>query len=199
MAGAADELTQFVNDLRAISASTQDPRVIVVRVRPLARNLAAAKTWLTPRHYECDANQGFGAHLLHEEPDHTLAIFAGAWLPGRGAPPHNHGTWAVVAGVEGAETNTFWTRVDDGSRPGQAEIRRQGDRVLRPGDVVTFQPDSIHSVVNETAHITVSLHVYGKHVNYTTRSQFDPEQGTEKAFFLTVDDTELSESRRSTS
>lgn len=105
----------------------------------------------------------------------------------------------MVAGVDGAKTNTFWTRVDDGSRPGQAEIRRQGDRVLRPGDVVTFQPDSIHSVVNETAHITVSLHVYGKHMNYTTRSQFDPEQGTEKAFFLTVDDTELSESRRSTS
>ena len=199
MTGAAYELTQFVNDLRAITAATQDPCVIVVRVRPLARNLAAAKTWLAPRHYECDASQGFGAHLLHEEPDHTLAIFAGAWLPGRGAPPHNHGTWAVVAGVDGAETNIFWTRVDDGSQPGQAEIRRQGDRVLRPGDVVTFQPDSIHSVVNETAHVTVSLHVYGKHVNYTTRSQFDPEQGTEKAFILTVDDTELSESRRSSS
>ena len=157
MAGAAYELRQFVDDLRAIAAETKDPRAIVAGVRPLARDLALAGTWLAPRYYECDVRQGFGAHLLHQEPDHTLAIFAGAWLPGRGAPPHNHGTWAVVAGVDGAERNTFWTRVDDGSRSGRAEIRRQGDLVLGPGDVVTFLPDLIHSVVNETARVTVSL------------------------------------------
>jgi predicted metal-dependent enzyme (double-stranded beta helix superfamily) len=199
MAGAAYELRRFVEDLRTITAETQDPCVIGARVRPLARDLALAGTWLAPRHYQCDAGQGFGAHLLHEEPDHTLAIFAGAWLPGRGAPPHNHGTWAVVAGVDGAERNTFWTRVDDGSRSGRAEIRRQGERVLEPGDVVTFLPDSIHSVVNETTRVTVSLHVYGKHVNYTKRSQFDPELGNEKEFILTVDETTSSDRRRSRS
>jgi predicted metal-dependent enzyme (double-stranded beta helix superfamily) len=93
----------------------------------------------------------------------------------------------VVVGVDGAERNTFWTRLDDGSRPGQAEIRRERDQVLGPGEVVTFQPDAIHSVVNESARVTVSLHVYGKHVNYTTRSQFDPERDIEKAFILKVD------------
>ena len=196
MADAAYELSRFVDDLRAIAAETSDPRAIVARVRPFARDLALAGTWLSPRHYECDVRQGFGAHLLHEEPDHTLAIFAGAWLPGRGAPPHNHGTWAVVAGVDGPERNTFWTRVDDGSRAGRAEVHRQGDLVLGPGDVVTFLPDSIHSVVNETARVTVSLHIYGKHVNYTKRSQFDPEEGTEKAFILTVDESVSHDSRR---
>jgi predicted metal-dependent enzyme (double-stranded beta helix superfamily) len=98
--------------------------------------------------------------------------------------------------VDGAERNTFWTRVDDGSRAGRAEVRRQGDLVLGPGDVVTFLPDSIHSVVNETARVTVSLHIYGKHVNYTKRSQFDPEEGTEKAFILTVDQSMSHDSRR---
>ena len=97
----------------------------------------------------------FGAHLLHEEPDHTLAIFAGAWLAGRGAPPHNHGTWAVLAGVIGAERNTLWARIDDGSRAGYAEVRRQEDRVLGPGDVLTLQPDSIHSVINDTTSVTI--------------------------------------------
>jgi 4-amino-4-deoxychorismate lyase len=48
--------------------------------------------------------------------------------------------------------------------------------VLGPGDVLALQPDSIHSVINETGSVTVSLHVYGKHVNHTERSQFDPEQ-----------------------
>jgi predicted metal-dependent enzyme (double-stranded beta helix superfamily) len=183
----AYELPQFLDDLRAITNETCDSSAIVERVRPLARELALARTWLLPKHHACDAEQGFGAHLLHEEPDHTLAVFAGAWLPGRGAPPHNHGTWAVVVGVEGVERNTFWTRLDDGSRPGRATIRRQGDQVFGPGDVVTFQPASIHSVVNESTRVTISLHVYGKHVNYTTRSQFDPDQGTEQAFILKVE------------
>jgi predicted metal-dependent enzyme (double-stranded beta helix superfamily) len=194
--GAAYELRQFVDDLRGIVAATRDPRAIVPRVSPLARDLALVRTWLEPRHYECDVRQGFGAHLLHEEPDHALAIFAGAWLPGRGAPPHNHGTWAVVAGVDGAERNTLWTRVDDGSRVGRAEVRRPSDVVLGPGDVVTFQPDSILSVVNETERVTVSLHVYGKHVNYTQRAQFDPEEGTEKAFIPAVTEKASNDSGR---
>jgi predicted metal-dependent enzyme (double-stranded beta helix superfamily) len=45
-------------------------------------------------------------------------------------------------------------------------------------------PDSIHSVVNEAAAVTVSLHVYGKHVNHTERSQFDPERRLEKGFIV---------------
>ena len=48
-------------------------------------------------------------------------------------------------------------------------------------------PDSIHSVVNETARVTLSLHVYGKHVNYTTRSQFDPRLETETTYIVKVD------------
>jgi predicted metal-dependent enzyme (double-stranded beta helix superfamily) len=175
-------LAQFVNDLRAVTGGTDDVREIVGRVRPLVQQLALGKNWLEPRHYICDTKQGFGAHLLHEQSDHSLAVLVGAWLPGRGAPPHNHGTWAVVAGVEGAEKNIFWKRLDDGSRPGHAEIRAQGEKVFGPGDVLVMLPDSIHSVVNETDRVTVSLHVYGKHPNYTGRAQFDPTRNLELPF-----------------
>jgi predicted metal-dependent enzyme (double-stranded beta helix superfamily) len=153
-------------------------------VRPLARDLALARTWLQARHYTTDPEQGFGVHLLHEESDHTLAVMALAWLPGRGAPPHNHGTWAVVAGVEGDEENVFWKRLDDGSRQGYAEIVRQGTRVFGPGEVVSFLADQIHSVNNTGDRVTVSLHVYGRNLNYTGRSRFDPEARTETPFIL---------------
>ena len=195
MTAATPAMTQFLSQLRAIAARTQEPRVIVAQVSPLVRDFALSRTWLEAKHYECNVDQGFGAHLLHEEPDHTLAIFAGSWLPGHGAPPHNHGAWAVVAGVDGAERNTFWVRVDNGARPGHAEIRKQCEQVLGPGDVATFQPDSIHSVLNETAHVTVSLHVYGKHVNYTNRFQFDPERKSARAFIVKVDDESARQSR----
>jgi predicted metal-dependent enzyme (double-stranded beta helix superfamily) len=184
MTVASYTLPQFVEELRGIAAQTQDPQEIITRLRPFVRSLALAKAWLQPHHFECDAEQGFGVHLLHEERDHTLAVFAIAWLPGRGAPPHNHGTWAVVAGVDGPERNTFWKRLDDGSRPGYAEIISEGERLFGPGEVVAFLPDDIHSVTNETEQVTVSSHVYGKHLNYTGRSQFDPEQKTESPFLV---------------
>ncbi len=179
-------LSEFVNDLRAITAQTKNYGEIIDRVRPLARRLALSKEWLQKRHYECDAEQGFGVHLLHEEPDHTLAVFAVAWLPGRGAPPHNHGTWAVVAGVDGLEKNVYWKRLDDGSRPGYAELEKAGEEVVGPGEVVSFLPEAIHSVVNETDRVTLSLHVYGKHLNYTGRSEFDPEKNIESPFIVKV-------------
>jgi predicted metal-dependent enzyme (double-stranded beta helix superfamily) len=177
-------LSDFVNDLRAIASATTDPGEIASRVRPLARDLALAKTWLRPQHYTCDEERGFGVHLLHEEPDHTLFVIAAAWLPGRGVNPHNHGTWAVVAGVDGRETNSFWKRLDDRSQPGHARIRKQGEKVFGPGDVVTLLPDAIHSVRNETDAVTVSLHVYGYNLNLTNRSEFDPEHDVERPVVL---------------
>jgi len=79
-------------------------------------------------------------------------------------------------------------RVDDGTRPGYAEIRKQGEQVLCPGAVVTFQPASIHSVVNETARFSVSLHGYGRHINHANRFQFEPDRGRATAFIIKVDD-----------
>ena len=187
MALTTDTLTDLVQDLRSIAAETTDPQAIITRLSPLVQRAALSKDWLVPQHYTCDDEQGFGVHLLHEEADHTLAIFAISWLPGRGAPPHNHGTWAVVAGVDGPETNTFWKRLDDGSRAGYAELAWNGEKVFGPGEAVAFLPHEIHSVTNDTDAVTVSLHVYGKHLNHTGRSQFDPATRTEKPFLVSHD------------
>ncbi|MFQ6021459.1 MAG: hypothetical protein ACE5NW_01950 [Acidiferrobacterales bacterium] len=182
MTAAAYTLSEFVTDLRAITADIKEHAQIISRVAPLAKRMALSKGWLDERYYTCDREQGFGVHLLHEEPDHTLAVFAVAWLPHRGAPPHNHGTWAVVVGVDGPEKNTFWERFDDGSRAGYADVKRKAARVVGPGEAAVFLPDEIHSVDNETDAVALSLHVYGKHVNFTARSQFDPSTHTETPF-----------------
>jgi predicted metal-dependent enzyme (double-stranded beta helix superfamily) len=176
-------IPQLAADLEQVCARFKDDRDIVGAVRPLARRAALSKaSWLEDRMYQADAAQGFGVYLLHEKPDHTLAIFAVSWLPHRGAPPHDHGTWAVIAGVDGPEKNEFFERADDGSRPGYAELRKTGKKVFRDGDVLAMPRGVIHSVWNETDAVTVSLHMYGKHVNYTTRSQFDVERKTETPF-----------------
>lgn len=171
-------LEQFVIDLRRISADARAVQDMLRRVKPLAQRLAAAPDLLARLNRQCDARQGFGFQVLHEEPDHTLAVAALSWLPGRGTPPHDHGTWGVVVGVEGDEVNTFWRRVDDGTRSGYAELRRLSEKTFAPGDAVALTPEIIHSVRNDGERVSVSLHVYGKNINFTGRSQFDPDRRT---------------------
>jgi predicted metal-dependent enzyme (double-stranded beta helix superfamily) len=157
-------------------------------VRPLAQRAALSRaSWLEERFYIANPDQGFGVHLLHEEIDHHLAIFAVSWLPGRGAPPHDHGTWAVVAGVDGPETNEFFERVDDGARPGYAKLRKIGEKVFGVGDVLAMRTGQIHSIRNEGDTVSLSLHIYGKNIQHTGRSQFDVEKHIQTPFVLTVE------------
>jgi len=181
-------IPDLVVDLRRITSETTNEHEILSRIRPLARQAALSRDlWLEKRLYTADPKQGFGVHMLHEEPDHTLAVFAVSWLPNRGAPAHDHGTWAVVVGVDGPEKNVFFQRTDDGSRPGYAELKKIGEKIFAFGEVLAMPTGGLHSIWNETEATTVSLHIYGKHLNHTGRSQFDPEKKTETPFVVTIE------------
>ena len=180
-------LSRFVGDLRRVTRDGGSEKELISRLRPLVQRFAGSGTWRDPHYYEVNPEQGFSVHLLHEELDHSLAVFAASWLPGRGTPPHDHGAWAIVVGVDGPETNVFWERADDRSRPGHAELRKIGEKIFRTGDVIAMPTGTIHSVSNDSDQVTLSLHVYGKHINFTQRSQFDPDEQTEKPFIVHVD------------
>ncbi len=179
-------LETYIEDLRRIAGEAGDEAEIFERVGPLASRLALQTDWLKPEHHEADQEQGFGVHLLHEEDDHSLAVFVICWLPGRGAPAHDHGTWAVVAGVKGNERNVRYKRLDDGKKPGHADLEIKDENTAGPGELVCVRSSGIHAVWNDSDAITVSLHTYGRHINHTGRSVFDPDEGTQKEFIVKV-------------
>ena len=177
----------FVAALRKARNDHASEAALLHDVQAAAAALAADRArWLTPAMCRPDLEQGFGLHLLHEEDDHALATFVVSWLPRRGTTPHDHGTWAVVAGLDGAERNELWRRTDDRSRQGYAELVRIGERVFGADELLVMPSGVIHSVWNDTDRITVSLHVYGHHVNHTARSQFDPAARTETPYKVRV-------------
>jgi predicted metal-dependent enzyme (double-stranded beta helix superfamily) len=175
-------ISELAADLRRVRADSADEHALLLAVRPLALAAAANVAWLDERMLRPDPEQGFSLFPLSEERDHTLAVFALSWLPGRGTPPHDHGTWAVVAGVRGPEKNIFWRRRDDGTRPGYAELEQVGAKTFEPGQVVAMPSGTIHSVHNETGAVTVSLHIYGMHINHTGRFRFDPQRRTAEPY-----------------
>jgi predicted metal-dependent enzyme (double-stranded beta helix superfamily) len=184
-------LDQYVADLRMIAAQETDPEKITERVAPLAEAFANSPGWFKPEYRECDAQQGFSLHILHEEPNHDLAIFLISWLPNRGTPPHNHKTWAVVVSMEGDEQEISYERLDDGSKPGFADLKRGEAHVMKSGDVARCYPEHIHSVWNVGKDIAMSLHTYGRHINHTGRSEFDPETKAERPLKLKIEEGEL--------
>jgi predicted metal-dependent enzyme (double-stranded beta helix superfamily) len=179
-------LADLVADMRRVTDATGDPKAVIEGLTGPLRRMALDKSWVRPSFYRGDDEQGNGSILLHEEPDHSLAVYVVAWLPRRGVPPHDHQTWAIVAGVDGPETNVFWERADDGISPGHCTIRESHRRTLGPGDVVAFLPDDIHSVQNESDGMSLSLHIYGKNLSHVARSQFDPATGKIAPFAIKV-------------
>lgn len=187
MASDSYDLAQYVADLCRITREETDERRIVERLEPLARKFAANPELRKDTYTASNREQGFSLHLLHEEDDHSNAVFLFGWLPGRGTPAHNHKTWGVVVGIRGEETEIQWHRRDDGSKPGYADLERAAEERLRPGDTSSFLGEDIHTVQNDTDVVTLSLHTYGRHINYTNRSEFDPEAKTEKDYVLAVE------------
>jgi len=94
----------YVDDLRATVAAAENESEILSKVRPLAQKLVNNRdAWIKPEHYQVNDERGSSLYVLHEEEDHTLMVFAAFFRPGRVTPVHDHGTWAVVAGVDGEE------------------------------------------------------------------------------------------------
>jgi len=177
-------IQNFIGDALKIISETDDESLLLTRIKPLVVRIAAETGWRRDEMYFADDDVGFGTTLLHAEPDKSLFVVIDSWLPGRGVRPHEHGTWAVVVGVTGLEKNTFWERVDDRSRKGYAELKKLDEHRISTGDVVTMRTGEIHSVENESKEMTMTFHVYGRHLNHTGRSQFDVEKNLEIPFIL---------------
>ncbi len=140
------DLSQYVEDLRRITREETDDKKILERIAPLAQKFAMTPSLIKDEFYHCNDEQGFSFHLLHEDEDHSNAVFVLAWLPDRGTLAHNHKTWGVVVGIEGEEQETWWLRKDNGSKPGYAELERQTENAVGPGQASCVLPEDIHTV-----------------------------------------------------
>ena len=178
-------LQPLITQLKKIDLS-QDEHHIIACVKPLVKHyITQPDLWLEDRFYDVDLEQGFGSHLIYENTDHTLAVIVTSWPSRRETPPHDHGTWAVIGCVIGAETNVLWNRLDNTADPCKAKITHKKIIACKPGDIVTMCTEEIHSVFSPLENsVSISLHVYGKHFNYTNRKKFNPETGAVEPFIV---------------
>ena len=118
-----------------------------------------------------------GVHKLYHSP--TLTILNVVWAPRMTLLPHNHNMWAVIGVYSGREDNIFWRRIED---EGEAQIEAAGAKTMAPGMATPLGHDIIHSVTNPTDRFTGAIHVYGGDFYDAHRSEWEPDNLTERPF-----------------
>ena len=127
-----------------------------------------------------------GIYRLSEDPDHRFALYASTGGPGKKVPPHNHTTWAVIAGVHGAERNVVYDRLDNRARGDLVQLREAParEKTLRRGDFIAYLPDDFHHIETPAGSgDALHLHFYGLSLEHLPdRVSVDLATGTAKRF-----------------
>jgi predicted metal-dependent enzyme (double-stranded beta helix superfamily) len=147
----------FLNDM------VKDPTLLESEILPLLGEARGKGAWYVAR--------GYGG----EDGSFSLKVFV--WPPGTGTEVHDHSSWGVYHCVAGSVLEERYERLDDGSRPDHARLRKvwqltwspeDGPSTVLPGD------GGIHRVANPFDETAVSVHLYGPRMGEVDGRDYDP-------------------------
>ena len=102
-----------------------------------------------------------GIYELYVAPDRSLALYASSGASGKYQPPHDHTTWAVIAGIRGIERNQFFQCVERDDKSGTGKLNFLHAKDVGPGDSVTLSAEDFHTIAVQEGGDALHLHLYG--------------------------------------
>ncbi len=125
-----------------------------------------------------------GIYRLSEDPDHRFVLYASAGGRAQAVPPHNHTTWAIIAGVHGAERNVVYDRIDNRARADFVQLKEAREKTLRNGDFISYLPDDFHHIETPPGSgPALHLHFYGLSLEHLPdRVRVDMSTGKAKRY-----------------
>lgn len=172
-------LGEFVRDVETVLDGHPAMPVTIRQVSAHLFRLLEDGSWLPDACRE-PREDTYARHLLHKDRQNRFVVLSLVWLPGQGTPIHDHSCWGVMGLLENSLEEVGYERLDDGSRPGHAEIRELSGRQVSKGSTSYLLPpyQEIHSIGNNTDRPTISVHVYGRDIDEV--SVFEPHSKTVK-------------------
>jgi predicted metal-dependent enzyme (double-stranded beta helix superfamily) len=170
-------LTDMEDVLRPFKTDAVDD--CLPNLRRLVRKLVLNSYWLQTQRPELASSAKTAVLNLYDEIGYPLTVQIEMYLPGAKSPVHNHGTWGIVAVLQGQESNVFWQRSPVPTQPDK--ITQTATRTLTYGDVISFAPAAIHSIQAVGEVPLVTFNIYGE-THSKQRFEFDPNSHTAKHY-----------------
>ncbi|NJN20475.1 MAG: cupin [Leptolyngbya sp. RL_3_1] len=159
---------RFLTEVEDALKLVADPCDGLPDLRRLVRKLVVNSYWLRTQRPEPTAESTF--LNLYDEIGFPLTVQIETLNPGAKSTIHNHGTWGIVAVLQGEAKNAFWQRLPQPNFPDK--ISTAGEQILEPGAVISFVPAAIHSVEALGTDPLVTFNLYGE-TDPKQRFEFD--------------------------
>ena len=138
-------LEKFVADLRAVWAAETDDGRRMEKAKPLLQKLVMDPT-LKADSASWPSTEGRKNLLFYVDADYHFVINGVVRVPGRTGSIHDHAdAWVLYGVLDGTESLERFDRLDDGSRPGYAELKLSSVTTGSQGKVDLVPPRAIHA------------------------------------------------------
>ena len=99
-------------------------------------------------------------YRLAEDIDGGYALYLSVGEAGKAQPPHDHTTWAIIAGVAGNERNEVYAR-SRSADPLRDTLTHERRVDVGPGSSIVLGPDDVHTIELVGDQPGAHLHFYG--------------------------------------
>jgi predicted metal-dependent enzyme (double-stranded beta helix superfamily) len=170
---------KFIGDLRAVWTANADNESRMTKAKPLLERFVMEPS-LKAHSANWPSTEGHKNLLLYVDPDHDFVINAVVRVPGRTGSVHDHADcWVLYGLLDGTESLERYDRLDDGSKPGYAEVKLASVTTGSQGKVDLVPPRNIHAEQGGPAR-SVAIIVRSQKLGQGTvlQGRYDPKTNT---------------------
>ena len=138
-------LERFIHELRRVWSTNADNQSRVERAKPLLEKFVMEPS-LKAHSRDWPSTEGHKNLLLYVDPEYDFVINAVVRVPGRKGSIHDHANaWVLYGLLDGTESLERYDRIDDGKKPGYAELKLASVTTGSQGKVDLVPPRAIHA------------------------------------------------------
>lgn len=141
-------------------ASQASPQALQ-QVAQLLGQLARQTELFPAEHFPLTRQTPARLFRLSEDLDGRYALYVSAGLPGKARPPHDHTTWALIAGVRGVERNALYRR-EHTADPDRDRLVHERTVDITPGETLAIASEQVHTIELVGDAPGLHLHFYGR-------------------------------------
>jgi predicted metal-dependent enzyme (double-stranded beta helix superfamily) len=178
------QVRQFINEVQAIVASTNDVTERLAAIRPLFSQIMVDPNWLPDefrRTYEQGGmGKGIANWLLYRDTEGALSLSALVLPHGAATPVHDHLAWGLVGLYVGEQDEEIYEPATAVAPEAEhSDLKLAEKKHLTVGSFYELIPPTgdIHRINTTSQEPSISLHLLGTDVGCILRHRFEPNTG----------------------